>query len=70
MAAGVGKRILVTETSATSGTYPARRAPAASARPEAAAISTGFSLSIEFARKGERVAKVQAHRLGRLDHLL
>src|SRR5262249_4140347 len=56
--------------SATSGSYPARLADAASARPEAAAISTGLSLSIYFVRKSERVAEIQAHGFCRFDHFL
>src|SRR5262245_218106 len=55
--------------SATSGTYPPRRADAASARPEGAAISTR-PLSIEFVSKRERVAEIQTHGLCRFDHLL
>src|SRR5262245_43668147 len=55
--------------SATSGTYPPRRADAASARPEGAAIST-TPLSIEFVSKRERVAEIQTHGFCRLDHLL
>src|SRR5262249_6785092 len=55
---------------ATSGSYPARLADAASARPEAAAISTSLSLSIYFVRKSERVAEIQAHGVCRFDHFL
>src|SRR4051812_39600392 len=52
-----------------SGTQPARRADAASARPEAATITTVL-LSIELAREREGIAKIERDRLGGLDHLL
>ena len=56
--------------SATSGAYPPRRADAASARPDAAAISTAGALCIELARQLECIAKVEGHRFGRIDHAL
>src|SRR4051812_17168625 len=55
--------------SMTSGTQPARRADAASARPEAATITTVL-LSIELAREREGVAKIEGDRFCGLDHLL
>src|SRR4029077_8178995 len=56
--------------SATSGAYPPRRAEAASARPEAAAISTAVVLPIQLARQLECVAKIEAHWSGGGDHPL
>src|SRR5215216_5614713 len=52
--------------SATSGANPPRRADAARARPEAAAIST--VLSIELAGELEGIAEIETHRLVGGDH--
>src|SRR5689334_8670106 len=55
--------------STTSGTKPARRADAASARPDTAAISSARSLPGKLLRKSVRFAKIEIDRLFGLDHL-
>src|SRR5712671_4528809 len=53
--------------SATKGRYPQRRADAANARPETAAISTA-PLPIEFAGKDKCIADIDLHGLGGGNH--
>src|ERR1051325_687702 len=55
--------------SATSGVSPARRADAASCRPEMAAIRTERGSGREFLGKGVGVPEIEIERLLGLDHL-